>query len=261
MRNGMRFLFLSFLLLIAGGMAGIQAEDGVSRKWAVSVSGIVTNPVAGKDPMDRRISSWSGSGPEITGELYLPYKTSVLAGYYRESNQYFGGDVERNMSGILLGGRKYFLNSSLWIQPYAGINTYFNWNERREYGTMEFWSTGMNGQTEMRYKRESACTNPVFSIAPAAGLDLYIFSCVALTVQYDFRIGTGSSMYARTSGPGFASWTVTGKGMRHALMFGIKATFPFRFTGDDGQGLIGVLADILFDRLSDSSSRRASFVY
>lgn len=261
MRNVMRFLFLSLLLYFLGGTAGIRAGEEDFRKWGITVSGIVTDPVAGKNPLNERISSWSGSGPEITGELYLPYKTSVRAGYYRESNLYFGGDVERSMNGILLGGRKYFLKSSFCIQPYVGVNTYFNWGERKENGAMELWSTGIDGQAVMRYARESVCRNPVFSIAPAAGVDIYIFSCVALTVQYDFRIGTGASMHVRTSGPGFEPWTVTGKGMRHAFMFGVKATFPFRFTGQDGQGLIGILGSLLFDNLYERSSARMPFVY
>lgn len=256
-----RFFFVCVFLYVLGGLTTLQADDGIPRKWAVTVSGIVTNPVAGKNPLNERVSTWSGSGPEITGELYLPCKTSVRAGYFRESNLYFSGDVERNIGGILLGGRKYFVENSFWLQPYVGINTYFNWEERHQSGRVEFWSMGMDGQPVMRYTRESVCSNPVFSIAPAAGLDLYIFSCVALTVQYDFRIGTGSSMYTRTSGSGFEPWTVTGKGMRHAVMFGVKVAFPFRFTGEDGLGLIGFLGDLLFDRLYDHSTKGASFVY
>lgn len=245
--------------------SGFVNGQDVDRKWALRFSGVVSVPVITKSPSWVSAGSWSGSGPEIDFEYYLPCKTSVHAGYFQETNHYFGGDAGQSMKGLTLGARKYFVKESCFIQPFAGLNTFFSFGDRHISGEIASFTSDIKGNQVELYRRNYVGKNPVFSVAPAVGFDLYIFSCIAFTVEYNFRMGIGSTMDITTNDGYPAPWVVSSKGMRHDFTFGVKVAFPLRFTSGDGEVALNSLVEILFNdclwRPSRSRKSVSSFVY
>lgn len=89
--------------------------------------------------------------------------------------------------------------------------------------------------------------NPLLSFAPGVGADIYLLSSVALTIRYDFMMGIDSRTTIEDriqDSP--SSFYYHDKGMYHQLGLGVKVTFPFRFSEQDGESLLYLLLDILF---------------
>lgn len=245
--------------------AGVVSGQDAERKWALRFSGIASTPVITKSPAQASAGSWNGSGPEIDFEYYLPHKTSVHAGYFQETNHYFGSDVEQSMKGLTLGARKYFLKESCFFQPFAGVNTFYSFSDRHIQGEIISYTFDMKGNQHEVYRRNYIGKNPVFSVAPAVGFDLYFLSCIAFTVEYNFRMGIGSGMDITTKNNRPDPWVVSSKGMRHDFTLGVKVTFPLSFTSGDGETALNSLFEILFSdywrRSSNSYRSASSFVY
>ena len=178
-------------------------------------------------------------------EYYLPNDHfSVVGGYNAETLQWFSGDVSATLRNIVLGARYYPLSNGCAIQPYAALVTYTN------VGTLNkksYMGCNISNMAESySYERHYSISYPRFSVAPAIGLDCYLFSSLALEFQYGFPLAVNGKTNVSTTYNGKPeTYDMRSNMHRHNIQIGLKLTFPFRFTSDDGNTLYKFIATAL----------------
>ena len=178
-------------------------------------------------------------------EYYLPNDHfSVVGGYNAEALQWFSGDVSATLRNIVLGARYYPLSNGCAIQPYAALVTYTNVGTQNEQSYM---SCNISNMAESySYERHYSISYPRFSVAPAIGLDCYLFSSLALDFQYGFPLAVNGKTNVSTTYNGKPeTYDMRSNMHRHNIQIGLKLTFPFRFTSDDGNTLYKFIATAL----------------
>ena len=239
-----RFGLLSAIALFAGNAATLSAandEESSSRRWAVIAGMNLSCPTTAVNEQsgqyaDKAASFGSAEG-NVMVEFYLrnPH-FSVMGGYNAETMEWYGSDVDVTMHNIALGARYYPLSSACVIQPYAALMTYTNVGQSNERSTMS--STGGGYSYERRYEISS----PRVSVAPTVGFDCYIFSSLALEFQYGFPLAIdGKTNVSTTYGGQQTAYRMRSDMHRHNIQIGVKATFPLRFTTDDGNSLFRMI--------------------
>lgn len=219
----------------------VSARD-IERLWALQYVGSpLVKPVLTSNPSN--CSTGRGSSAiSVMGEYYLPKKWSVEAGYYRTEVSY--GDADRTMEGLQLGARKYLINPDFFIQPYLTTAMQVNWSSPiKEKAERWYEQTNLFG-TE-HYDIAWNTKNPRVSLAPGVGTEIYLLSPIAFVARYSFNIGLGSRTCVDVTSTSGKSYQMKDKGMYHQLELGVKITFPFRFTDEDGESLLNVLRDWL----------------
>lgn len=229
-------------LVVVMIMSGFAANAQEDARWSLSYDGgVLINPVLTSNPKGVGLGRGS-SGFSVSGEYYLPKRWNAKAGYFRMNMDY--GDADRTMEGLHLGAKKYFVNPEIFIQPYVGAGVQLNWGEHKENELYESES----------FRRLQQTRNPRFSFVPAVGAELYIFSSVAFVIDYNFVMGINSQTNLDITCDGY-SYKMADKGMYHYLGLGVKITFPFRFTSEDGKGLgeffLNVLTEALDRNIND----------
>ncbi len=249
MRYCRLFLLLFAIVFLFSG--NIKAQDD-NRKWALEYTGSVwMKPVLTSNPSEL-YGGWNGgssSGFTLKGEIFLPNKWHVQAGYFRTEVGYDYGD--RTMEGLQVGIKKYFLHPEFVLQPYLLAAGQVNWSDYTEYSQGR-GETYTNGVLRSSYTRLQQTTNPRISFLPGAGLDLYLLSSVAFVMEYSFNMGINSHTSIEVSPDGRGPYVARDKGMFHNLSLGVKLTFPFTVTSEDGQFLLGMLWEALFGSLERS---------
>lgn len=232
-----------FCLIIVMVIVGLVVHAQEDARWSLNYNGgVMINPVLTSNP--KGINPGRGSsGFSVNGEYYLPKRWNAKAGYYRMNLDY--GDASRTMEGLVLGAKKYFVNPRLFVQPYLGAGFQLNWGKHKEYGLFESES----------FRRLQRTRNPHLSFVPEVGAEFYIFSSVAFVVEYNFVMGIDSRTNLTITRNGY-SYTMADKGMYHYLGLGMKITFPFRFTSEDGKGLGEIFLNVLSDALDRSINNR-----
>ena len=247
----LNFEFMSFrhglfsaIVLFAGNAATLSAandEEPSSRRWAVIAGMNLSCPTTAVNEQsgqyaDKAVSFGSAEG-NVMVEYYLrnPH-FSVVGGYNAETMEWFGSDVDVTMHNIALGARYYPLSTACVIQPYAALMTYTNVGQSNERSTMS--STGGGYSYERRYEISS----PRVSVAPTVGFDCYIFSSLALEFQYGFPLAIdGKTNVSTTYGGQQTAYRMRSDMHRHNIQIGVKATFPLRFTTEDGNSLFRMI--------------------
>lgn len=219
----------------------VSAQD-IERLWALRYVGSpVVKPVLTHNPAN--CSTGGGASAfSILGEYYLPKKWSVEGGYFRTEVSY--GDADRTMEGLQLGAKKYLVHPDFFIQPYLTAAMQVNWSSPlKDKGERWYEYTDFRGTT--RYDIIWNAKNPRISFAPGIGTEFYLLSPIAFVARYSFNMGLGSKTTVDvTSGSG-KGYQMKDKGMYHQLELGLKITFPFRFTDQDGDALLNILRDWL----------------
>lgn len=239
-----RFGLLSAIALFAGNAATLSAandEEPSSRRWAVITGMNLSCPTTAVNEQsgqyaDKAVSFGSAEG-NVMVEYYLrnPH-FSVVGGYNAETMEWYGSDVDVTMHNIALGARYYPLSTACVIQPYAALMTYTNVGQSNERSTMS--STGGGYSYERRYEISS----PRVSVAPTVGFDCYIFSSLALEFQYGFPLAIdGKTNVSTTYGGQQTAYRMRSDMHRHNIQIGVKATFPLRFTTEDGNSLFRMI--------------------
>jgi hypothetical protein len=210
-----------------------DAQD-IKRKWALSYTGTPwLQPVLTSNPSHKS----TGRGFRafsVTGDYLLPGKWRVEAGYFRSEVSY--GDASRTMEGIQAGMKKYFVNPDFFIQPYLAASAGFNWGRHLE------------GQNEYdAYHRLKYAKNPYISIAPAVGTEIYLLSPLAFVVRYNLNIGLGSETIIGVKSPPENAYLLKDRGMFHQLELGLKITFPFRITDEEGGALLNIVREFFYN--------------
>lgn len=239
-----RFGLLSAITLFAGNAATLSAandEESSSRRWAVIAGMNLSCPTTAVNEQSDQYADKAASFGSAEGNVMVEYYLrnphfSVVGGYNAETMEWYGSDVDVTMHNIALGARYYPLSSACVIQPYAALMTYTNVGQSNDRNTMS--STGGGYSYERRYEISS----PRVSVAPTVGFDCYIFSSLALEFQYGFPLAIdGKTNVCTTYGGQQTAYRMHSDMHRHNIQIGVKATFPLRFTTEDGNSLFRMI--------------------
>lgn len=239
-----RLGLLSAITLFAGNAATLSAandDESSSRRWAVIAGMNISCPTTAVNEQSDQYADKAASFGSAEGNVMVEYYLrnphfSVVGGYNAETMEWFGSDVDVTMHNIALGARYYPLSSACVIQPYAALITYTNVGQSNDRSTMS--STGGGYSYERRYEISS----PRVSVAPMVGFDCYIFSSLALELQYGFPLAIdGKTNVSTTYGGQQTAYRMRSDMHRHNIQIGVKATFPLRFTTEDGNSLFRMI--------------------
>lgn len=239
-----RFGLLSAIALFAGNAATLSAandEEPSSRRWAVIAGMNLSCPTTAVNEQSGQYADKAASFGSAEGNVMVEYYLrnphfSVVGGYNAETMEWYGSDVDVTMHNIALGARYYPLSTACVIQPYAALMTYTNVGQTNDRSTMS--STGGGYSYERRYEISS----PRVSVAPTVGFDCYIFSSLALEFQYGFPLAIdGKTNVSTTYGGQQTAYRMRSDMHRHNIQIGVKATFPLRFTTEDGNSLFRMI--------------------
>lgn len=239
-----RLGLLSAITLFAGNAATLSAandEESSSRRWAVIAGMNLSCPTTAVNEQSGQYADKAASFGSAEGNVMVEYYLrnphfSVVGGYNAETMEWYGSDVDVTMHNIALGARYYPLSSACVIQPYAALMTYTNVGQSNDRSTMS--STGGGYSYERRYEISS----PRVSVAPMVGFDCYIFSSLALELQYGFPLAIdGKTNVSTTYGGQQTAYRMRSDMHRHNIQIGLKATFPLRFTTEDGNSLFRMI--------------------
>ena len=232
-------------------LGGLQAQfctgdDEGGARWGLEYTGgVMVKPFLQENP--QQVSTGRGQWQSVRGEYFLPKKWSIQAGYYRTTLDY--GHTNRTMEGISIGAKRYFVPNDCLVQPYVGAAWQFNWSGRREEYTSGWESVGQSVVV-----RQTA-VNPRVAFVPSVGVDVYLFSSVALVVRYDLGIGIDSRTRIEATTNDGTTFRIKDKGLYHGLSLGIRLTFPMHFSERDLQS-VGGLGGLLFDLWDESLDRK-----
>lgn len=239
-----RFGLLSAIALFAGNAATLSAandEEPSSRRWAVIAGMHLSCPTTAVNEQSGQYADKAASFGSAEGNVMVEYYLrnphfSVVGGYNAETMEWYGSDVDVTMHNIALGARYYPLSTACVIQPYAALMTYTNVGQSNDRSTMS--SSGGGYSYERRYEISS----PRVSVAPTVGFDCYIFSSLALEFQYGFPLAIdGKTNVSTTYGGQQTAYRMRSDMHRHNIQIGVKATFPLRFTTEDGNSLFRMI--------------------
>lgn len=239
-----RFGLLSAIALFAGNAATLSAandEESSSRRWAVIAGMNLSCPTTAVNEQSGQYADKAASFGSAEGNVMVEYYLrnphfSVVGGYNAETMEWYGSDVDVTMHNIALGARYYPLSTACVIQPYAALMTYTNVGQSNDRSTMS--SSGGGYSYERRYEISS----PRVSVAPTVGFDCYIFSSLALEFQYGFPLAIdGKTNVSTTYGGQQTAYRMRSDMHRHNIQIGVKATFPLRFTTEDGNSLFRMI--------------------
>lgn len=239
-----RLGLLSAITLFAGNAATLSAandEESSSRRWAVIAGMNLSCPTTAVNEQSDQYADKAASFGSALGNVMVEYYLrnphfSVMGGYNAETMEWFGSDVDVTMHNIALGARYYPLSTACVIQPYAALMTYTNVGQSNDRNTMS--STGGGYSYERRYEISSLRV----SVAPTVGFDCYIFSSLALEFQYGFPLAIdGKTNVCTTYGGQQTAYRMRSDMHRHNIQIGVKATFPLRFTTEDGNSLFRMI--------------------
>lgn len=237
-------IFVTIALLAAPltTLFAANDDDEMSHRWAVitsmNLSYPTTTSVKQNEAHTQKAASFGNPLGSIMLEYYLPNgHFSVVGGYNAEALEWYGSDISAIMRNIALGARYYPLSPSCAIQPYAALMTYTNVGTQNEQSYM---SCNISNMAESySYERKYSISYPRFSVAPVVGFDCYIFSSLALEFQYGFPLAINGKTSVSTTFNGQPTiYDMRSNMHRHNIQIGLKATFPFRFTSDDGNTII-----------------------
>lgn len=239
-----RLGLFSAIVLFAGNAATLSAandEEPSSRRWAVIAGMNLSCPTTAVNEQSGQYADKAASFGSAEGNVMVEYYLrnphfSVVGGYNAETMEWYGSDVDVTMHNIALGARYYPLSTACVIQPYAALMTYTNVGQSNDRSTMS--SSGGGYSYERRYEISS----PRVSVAPTVGFDCYIFSSLALEFQYGFPLAIdGKTNVSTTYGGQQTAYRMRSDMHRHNIQIGVKATFPLRFTTEDGNSLFRMI--------------------
>lgn len=239
-----RLGLLSAITLFAGNAATLSAandEEPSSRRWAVIAGMNLSCPTTAVNEQSGQYADKAASFGSAEGNVMVEYYLrnlhfSVVGGYNAETMEWYGSDVDVTMHNIALGARYYPLSTACVIQPYAALMTYTNVGQSNDRSTMSNSGGGYS------YERRYEISSPRVSVAPTVGFDCYIFSSLALEFQYGFPLAIdGKTNVSTTYGGQQTAYRMRSDMHRHNIQIGVKATFPLRFTTEDGNSLFRMI--------------------
>ena len=234
-------LLTTMLFAVPISMSAANDEEPSLCRWSVIAGMNLSCPTTAVNEQSGQYADKAASFGSAEGNVMVEYYLqnphfSVVGGYNAETMEWYGSDVDVTMHNIALGARYYPLSTACVIQPYAALMTYTNVGKSNERSAMS--STGGGYSYERRYEISS----PRVSVAPTVGFDCYIFSSLALEFQYGFPLAIdGKTNVSTTYGGQQTAYRMRSDMHRHNIQIGVKATFPLRFTTEDGNSLFRMI--------------------
>jgi hypothetical protein len=238
----------------------VKAQDDAARTFGIdgqiggAASPHVRTATNGAYTIPEKVGSGYGMLSKLRVEYYLPNTPlSLKAGYEHEEWNFLDTSLGDDMAIFSLGGRCYPGRKSWFVQPYIGLDALYNFN-----GGSRVFSWELNNDRYGRVRYDGMAHIPRFSLAPIAGVDLYLFSCIAIQLEYSCRMGFSKASviqakYNHLSEP----FEIRLRPIRHGFNIGLKVTFPFHFTEKDGQKVVdGLLDDLLYNILFGPNTNR-----
>ena len=108
---------LLLLSIVAVGWMTAFGQDDCRRRWAINAGGSPFAQPVQTGSYPRAIVVTHGTEWFVTGELALPDKWAVEAGYFHTEIVY-DNDAARTMQGLRLGMKRYFLPDRFPVQPF-----------------------------------------------------------------------------------------------------------------------------------------------
>ncbi len=192
-------LFPTVVLALASLGASAQSDEESARRWAIDAQvggNIVTNASSSNADVPRyRAGSTANTGlvAKLHAEYYLPKRHfSLKAGCEREELNYLKGDGNQDLDQLMLGGRWYPAPPRWKVNPYVGADVLYAFGADRgpfEMSSCMSWSDSEISKTTYSYSAQGVAKAPRLSLGPVVGADIYLFSSVALQVEYGYRFG------------------------------------------------------------------------
>lgn len=247
---------LILALLLVSVRVSAQNDDDDVRRWAIDAQvggNIVQSATSNNTDVPKyRSGSTSNSGllTKLHVEYYLPKTSfSLKAGYEREQLNFLKGDGCNELNQLMLGGRWYPSPTHWKVAPYVGADILYAIDADRgpfEMSSYMSWSYSQMSKKTYSYVAQGIVNVPRFSLGPVVGADIYLFSSVALKVEYGCRLGLDAHYRVSYTEDGSnRSSEYHGQLHRHVFTIGLKVTFPFRWTSDDWCGLLQGVIDNL----------------
>lgn len=234
-------LLTTMFFAVPISMSAANDEEPSSRRWAVIAGMNLSCPTTAVNEQSGQYADKAASFGSAEGNVMVEYYLrnphfSVVGGYNAETMEWYGSDVDVTMHNIALGARYYPLSTACVIQPYAALMTYTNVGQSNDRNTMSSAGGGYS------YERRYEISSPRVSVAPTVGFDCYIFSSLALEFQYGFPLAIdGKTNVSTTYGGQQTAYRMRSDMHRHNIQIGVKATFPLRFTTEDGNSLFRMI--------------------
>jgi len=231
----------------------VKAQDDAARAFGIdgqiggAASPHVRTTTNGAYAIPEKVGSGYGMLSKLRVEYYLPNTPlSLKAGYEHEEWNFLDTNLGDDMAIFSLGGRCYPGRKSWFVQPYIGLDALYNFN-----GGSRVFSWELNNDRYGRVRYDGMAHIPRFSLAPIAGVDLYLFSCIAIQLEYSCRMGFSKASVIQAKYNHLAEpFEIRLRPIRHGFNIGLKVTFPFHFTEKDGQKVVdGLLDDLLYNIL------------
>ena len=231
----------------------VKAQDDAARAFGIdgqiggAASPHVRTTTNGAYAIPEKVGSGYGMLSKLRVEYYLPNTPlSLKAGYEHEEWNFLDTNLGDDMAIFSLGGRCYPGRKSWFVQPYIGLDALYNFN-----GGSRVFSRELNNDRYGRVRYDGMAHIPRFSLAPIAGVDLYLFSCIAIQLEYSCRMGFSKASVIQAKYNHLAEpFEIRLRPIRHGFNIGLKVTFPFHFTEKDGQKVVdGLLDDLLYNIL------------
>ena len=179
---------ITALLLTASMMASAQTNYDDPTRWAVdaqfggAIPLIGHNDLTGPGYFTGSTKGCHGTVNKLHAELYMPNTHfSVKGGYERERLSILSGDAETELKEMMLGGRWYPAPWIWNVQPFVGLDGYLNISSLNEHYSIS---------SSEGYQRTTDIHQPRFSVAPVIGMDIFVFSHIAIQMEYGFRGGS-----------------------------------------------------------------------
>lgn len=103
------------------------------------------------------------------------------------------GEAAYDINQLMLGGRWYVAPTDWWVQPYMGLDMLCAFDaEHSAFSTSASITTGPMGTKTYEYEGYGKIRLPRFSAGPVVGADFYLFSNIAVQVEYSYRLGFDS---------------------------------------------------------------------
>ena len=238
----------------------VKAQDDAARTFGIdgqiggAASPHVRTTTNGAYAIPEKVGSGYGMLSKLRVEYYLPNTPlSLKAGYEHEEWNFLDTNLGDDMAIFSLGGRCYPGRKSWFVQPYIGLDALYNFN-----GGSRVFSWELNNDRYGRVRYDGMAHIPRFSLAPIAGVDLYLFSCIAIQLEYSCRVGFSKASVIQAKYNHLAEpFEIRLRPIRHGFNIGLKVTFPFHFTEKDGQKVVdGLLDDLLYNILFGPNTNR-----
>lgn len=240
MRKLRTAIVLVFMLVVAVQDSSAQNEY---CRWSVETN-IGPTFINNKTPYRDAFGMDNGVATYFGAEYFIPESHfSARLGYKKDELNLLGQEVQAEYSQVSVGGRWYPCKEEWFVQPYAGMNA--NVTVASDNGShVQGWYCG-----EPYYDFEYDIKSPLVSFSPTVGFDLYVLSSLAFTMNYSYEVGLGSRYKIYDCLDTLAPLVAKGNLNHGSLNFGVKVTFPFRFTDDDGRILlISTIASLITSR-------------